>query len=69
MQFGQRRKDKNRKIGERGFRHFVSDERFAAIPGILETPKGPTLAKDIRNLRVLKGLRRAAGANGADSTH
>jgi len=45
-------------IGVAGFRNLVNDERFANTPGILETPKGPDLAEDIENLRVLRGLLR-----------
>lgn len=43
-------------IGEEGFRLLVNDERFANIPMVLETPKGPEMAEDVMNLRVLRGL-------------
>ena len=50
-------------IGLEGFRHLVNDERFAPLPGILETPKGEDLAEDIENLRVLRSLvRRSKGS-------
>jgi deoxyribonuclease IV len=43
-------------IGLQGFRWLVNDRRFARIPKILETPKGPDLKEDIRNLAVLRSL-------------
>jgi deoxyribonuclease-4 len=46
-------------IGEEGFANLVNDERFRGIPMLLETPKGDdAAASDIRNLTVLRGLRR-----------
>ena len=48
------------KIGRKGFRHIVSDERFVRIPGCLETPKGEDLREDIENLTVLRALARSA---------
>ena len=48
------------KIGRKGFRHIVGDERFLSVPGCLETPKGEDLRKDIENLAVLRALARSA---------
>jgi deoxyribonuclease-4 len=47
------------KLGLQAFSHLVNDERFFDRPMILETPKGPDMKEDIRNLRVLRGLRQA----------
>ena len=45
-------------IGLDGFRNLLRDERFAAVPKLLETPKDDdALAADRRNLAVLRGLR------------
>lgn len=44
-------------IGLEGFRHLLNDPRFTDLPMVLETPKGPDAAEDIRNLQVLRGLR------------
>jgi len=44
------------KIGKAGFRYLMNDERFRNIPKILETPKGPEMKEDVRNMRVLRGL-------------
>jgi len=43
-------------IGLSGFRLLMNDERFANVPMILETPKGPDMAEDVMNLNVLRGL-------------
>jgi deoxyribonuclease-4 len=43
-------------IGLEAFRTLVNDRRFAAIPKILETPKGEDMAEDLMNLRTLRGL-------------
>lgn len=43
-------------IGKEAFRCIVNDRRFARIPKILETPKGPDLAEDRRNLETLESL-------------
>lgn len=48
-------------IGEEGFRLLVNDERFANIPMVLETPKGPDMAEDVMNLKVLRGLTQKKG--------
>jgi deoxyribonuclease-4 len=44
------------RIGKTGFRLLMNDERFRSIPKILETPKGPEMKEDVRNMRVLRGL-------------
>jgi deoxyribonuclease-4 len=46
------------KIGKEPFGFFINDERFKDIPGILETPKGKDMTEDIRNLKMLKSLRK-----------
>jgi deoxyribonuclease-4 len=43
-------------IGEEGFRHIVTDERFRMRPACLETPKGKDLKEDIHNLKVMRRL-------------
>ncbi|MBZ5496490.1 MAG: deoxyribonuclease IV [Acidobacteriia bacterium] len=43
-------------IGLEAFRCLVNDRRFAAVPKILETPKGDDLKLDLMNLRTLRGL-------------
>ena len=43
-------------IGLEAFRCLVNDFRFAGVPKILETPKGPDLEEDIMNLATLHGL-------------
>ncbi len=44
------------RIGLEGFRCLVNDRRFARIPKILETPKGPDLEEDLMNLATLRSL-------------
>ncbi len=44
------------KIGTTGFRFLMNDERFQRVPKILETPKGPEMKEDVKNMRVLRGL-------------
>ncbi len=44
------------KIGRGGFRNVVNDPRWADLPGILETPKGPEMKEDVVNLRALRRL-------------
>lgn len=44
------------KIGKEGFRHIVNDERFAKLPGCLETPKSDDLHEDLENLKRLREL-------------
>jgi deoxyribonuclease-4 len=43
-------------IGLEAFRCLVNDRRFAGIPKILETPKGPDLEEDRMNLKTLRSL-------------
>jgi deoxyribonuclease-4 len=45
-------------IGLEAFSSLINDRRFAAVPKILETPKGPDLKEDIMNLAVLRSLYR-----------
>jgi deoxyribonuclease-4 len=44
------------RIGKRGFALLMKDERFHAIPKILETPKGPDMKEDVENMKVLRSL-------------
>ncbi len=44
------------KIGKPGFRLLMNDERFRNIPKILETPKGPEMKEDVKNMRLLRRL-------------
>jgi deoxyribonuclease-4 len=46
------------KIGLEGFRAVVNDPRFKKHPGCLETPKSDDLHEDVKNLEVLRGLRK-----------
>jgi deoxyribonuclease-4 len=34
----------------------MNDDRFKTIPKILETPKGPEMKEDVKNMRVLRSL-------------
>ncbi len=43
-------------IGLEAFRCLINDERFAAVPKILETPKGPGIEEDLMNLATLRSL-------------
>lgn len=43
-------------IGKAGFRLLMNDNRFRNIPKILETPKGPEMKEDVKNMRTLKSL-------------
>ena len=43
-------------IGLPAFRNVLRDERWRDLLMVLETPKGPDLAEDIENLRVLRRL-------------
>jgi deoxyribonuclease-4 len=43
-------------VGLEAFRCLVNDRRFAGVPKILETPKGPDLAEDRMNLATLRSL-------------
>ncbi len=44
------------RIGLGAFRCLVNDRRFAAVPKILETPKGEDMKEDLMNLRTLRSL-------------
>jgi len=44
------------KIGIRGFKNLLHHPCFRGLPMILETPKGPDLAEDVENLRLLSSL-------------
>jgi deoxyribonuclease-4 len=61
------RRDRHEHIGDGhvgldGFRRILADRRFRDLPMVLETPKGPDLADDRKNLAALRSLvgRRAA---------
>ena len=43
-------------IGRAGFRLLMNDGRFKTIPKILETPKGPEMKEDVKNMKVLRSL-------------
>jgi deoxyribonuclease-4 len=43
-------------IGLEAFRLLVNDPRFAAVPKIIETPKGDDMAEDVTNLTLLRSL-------------
>ncbi|MCX6132690.1 MAG: deoxyribonuclease IV [Ignavibacteriales bacterium] len=43
-------------IGKTGFRLLMNDERFRAVPKILETPKGPEMKEDVENMRTLRNM-------------
>jgi deoxyribonuclease-4 len=45
------------RLGLRPFRLLVNDRRFMRVPKVLETPKEPEPAADLRNLAVLRRLR------------
>jgi deoxyribonuclease IV len=44
------------KLGLEAFRLLMNDARFAHLPMVLETPKGPDLKQDVENLRILREL-------------
>jgi deoxyribonuclease-4 len=44
------------KIKKEAFRLLLNDERFEALPGIIETPKGDDLKEDKMNLKTLRSL-------------
>ena len=46
------------RIGKEGFRRLMRDRRLARLAGVLETPKGPAMREDVRNLAALRSLRR-----------
>ncbi len=43
-------------LGLEPFRFLLNDPRFQDLPMALETPKGPDMAEDVENLRILRGL-------------
>jgi deoxyribonuclease IV len=43
-------------IGVEAFRLLVNDARFAGLPMVLETPKGPDMAEDVQNMHLLRSL-------------
>jgi deoxyribonuclease IV len=43
-------------IGIEAFARLVNDARLIHVPMILETPKGPDLSEDVRNLALLRSL-------------
>lgn len=43
-------------LGVEPFRMLLNDERFRALPMVLETPKGAKMEEDKENLRVLRSL-------------
>lgn len=43
-------------IGTGAFRFLLNDPRFAGLPMVLETPKGPDMKEDVMNLKKLRGL-------------
>jgi len=45
-------------LGLRPFRLLLNDRRFARVPKVLETPKEPEPVADLRNLAILRRLRR-----------
>jgi deoxyribonuclease-4 len=45
------------RLGLRPFGLLLNDRRFRAVPKVLETPKEPAPAADLRNLAVLRRLR------------
>jgi deoxyribonuclease-4 len=53
------------RMGLAPFRLLLADRRFRAVPKALETPKDPEPAADLRNLAVLRRLRR--GVSGSRS--
>ncbi len=57
------RRDRHTHIGQgelglRAFSLLMNDPRFYDLPMVLETPKGPDMEDDIRNLSILRGLRK-----------
>ncbi len=44
------------KIGLAAFRHIMRARRFAAVPKVLETPKGKDMAEDVENMALLRSL-------------
>jgi deoxyribonuclease-4 len=50
------------RLGLTPFRCLLNDARLARVPKVLETPKEPEPAADLRNLATLRRLRRASGS-------
>jgi deoxyribonuclease-4 len=48
-------------LGRGAFRRLLTDRRFTRVPMVLETPKEPEPAADLRNLALLRRLRRRRG--------
>jgi deoxyribonuclease-4 len=44
------------RIGLEAFRYIMNNPRFARIPKVLETPKGPDMKEDLENLARLRAL-------------
>ena len=44
------------RIGLAGFRWVMRAPRLAAIPKVLETPKGKEMKEDVENMAVLRSL-------------
>lgn len=51
-------------IGKTGFRLLMNDDRFRTVPKILETPKGPEMKEDVKNMRVLRSMVRKEDVRG-----
>jgi deoxyribonuclease-4 len=43
-------------LGLEAFRQFMNDPRLAAVPKVLETPKGEDMKEDVENMGMLIGL-------------
>lgn len=54
-------------LGLKAFSHLMNDERFFDRPMVLETPKGSDDSNDIRNLALLRGLRRPSKRRGSSA--
>jgi deoxyribonuclease-4 len=50
-------------LGLSPFRFLMNDARFARTPKVLETPKEPEPTMDLKNLAILRRLRRAPAVN------
>jgi deoxyribonuclease IV len=50
-------------LGLPTFRLLLNDPRFATVPKVLETPKDPEPDADLRNLAMLRRLRRVSGTS------
>jgi len=44
------------RLGAGAFRRLLRDRRFHGLPMCIETPKGPDLTEDVRNLALLRSL-------------